>query len=292
MDILKELFVKEWQRFLYFTPKIISALFVLIAAVWFGRRVGKTIVLFLSKSSFSKVHKSFFQNTITWLFSILGLIIALNILGLEKIVVSLLAGGGITAVALGFAFREIGENFLAGFFLAFSRPFSIGDTIQSGDFNGVVKAVELRSTHIRTADGRDIFIPSSQIFNQPLVNYTKDGLRRPSFVIGIDYGNDAMLAVKLLLEVAKNVEGVLPDPPPGVFISEFSAQYVQLEVFIWLDVFKKGVDFLKIKSEVMDKCRTTLLDNGFTLSSETTSNLALTGKQPFDINLHKSGENH
>ncbi|MFC1845282.1 mechanosensitive ion channel family protein, partial [Thermodesulfobacteriota bacterium] len=157
MDILKELFVKEWQRFLYFTPKIISALFVLIAAVWFGRRVGKTIVLFLSKSSFSKVHKSFFQNTITWLFSILGLIIALNILGLEKIVVSLLAGGGITAVALGFAFREIGENFLAGFFLAFSRPFSIGDTIQSGDFNGVVKAVELRSTHIRTADGRDIF---------------------------------------------------------------------------------------------------------------------------------------
>ena len=144
MDILKELFVKEWQRFLYFTPKIISALFVLIAAVWFGRRVGKTIVLFLSKSSFSKVHKSFFQNTITWLFSILGLIIALNILGLEKIVVSLLAGGGITAVALGFAFR----------------------------------------------------------------------------------------------------------------------------------------------------CRTTLLDNGFTLSSETTSNLALTSKQPFDINLHKSGENH
>ena len=288
MGILQELLIKEWQRFLYFTPKIISALVVLIAAVWLGRRAGKTIVLFLSKSSFSRVHKSFFQNTITWLFSILGLIIALNILGLEKIVVSLLAGGGITAVVLGFAFREIGENFLAGFFLAFSRPFSIGDTIQSAEFIGVVKAVELRSTHIRTADGRDIFIPSSQIFNQPLVNYTKDGLRRPSFVIGIDYGNDAMLAVKLLLEAAKKVAGVLTDPPPGVSISEFSAQYVQLEVFFWLDVFKQGIDLLKIKTDMMDSCKTTLLSNGFTVSSDTTSNLALIGKAPFDINMHEN----
>lgn len=243
--------------------------------------------MLLSKSSFSKVHKNFFMHATIWLFSILGLIIALNILGLEKIVVSLLAGGGITAVVLGFAFREIGENFLAGFFLAFSRPFNIGDTIQSADFIGIVKAVELRSTHIRTADGRDIFIPSSQIFNQPLVNFTKDGLRRPSFLIGIDYSNDAMIAVKLLLEATRNVSGVLSDPPPGVSISEFSGSYVQLEIFFWLDVFKKGIDFLKIKTEVMDKCRTVLLENGFTLSSETVTNISLASREPLDIALEQ-----
>jgi small-conductance mechanosensitive channel len=215
------------------------------------------------------------------------LIIALNILGLEKAAVSLLAGGGITAVVLGFAFREIGENFLAGFFLAFSRPFNIGDVIQSGDFTGEVKEVELRNTHIRTNDGRDIFIPSSQIFNQPLINYTKDGLRRPSFVVGIDYGNDSMKAVKLLFDTTKNVDGVLQNPPPGVFISELTSLYVKLEVFFWLDVFKKGTDFLKIQTEVMDKCRTVLLDNGFTLSSDTTANLALAAKTPFDLVLEQ-----
>ncbi len=246
-------------------------------------KLGKTVLIIFSRTSLSGIHKSFFLNTITLLFVILGLIIALNILGLEKVAASLLAGGGITAVVLGFAFREIGENFLAGFFLAFSRPFNIGDTIQSGDFIGVVKSIELRNTHIRTADGRDIFIPSSQIFNQPLINYTKDGLRRPSFVVGIDYGDDAIKAVRLLLEVTKNVEGVLQKPPPGVYISELTAQYVQLEIFFWLDVFKEGVDFLKIKSKVMDNCRKTLLDNDFTLSSETTTNIALAEKTPMDI---------
>jgi len=283
MDIILEAFQKQWVVFLDLMPKIIMALLVLIVAVWIGRKLGKTVLIIFSRTSLSGIHKSFFLNTITLLFVILGLIIALKILGLEKVAASLLAGGGITAVVLGFAFREIGENFLAGFFLAFSRPFNIGDTIQSGDFIGVVKSIELRNTHIRTSDGRDIFIPSSQIFNQPLINYTKDGLRRPSFVVGIDYGDDAIKAVRLLLEVTKNVEGVLQKPPPGVYISELTAQYVQLEIFFWLDVFKKGVDFLKIKSEVMDNCRKTLLDNDFTLSSETTTNIALAEKTPMDI---------
>ncbi len=285
MDIVLDSFKNDWVILLEYLPKILGALLVLIAAVWLGRKLGKTLIMLLTKTGLAAIHKSFFLNTVTLFFAVFGLIIALNILGLEKAATSLLAGGGITAVVLGFAFREIGENFLAGFFLAFSRPFNIGDTIQSGDFIGVVKTIELRNTHIRTNDGRDIFIPSSQIFNQALVNYTKDGLRRPSFVIGIDYGDDAMKAVKLLLEVARDVEGVLPDPSPGVSISEFSAQYVQLEVFFWLDVFKKGISLLKIKSDVMDRCRTALLDNGFTLSSETTSNLALAGKTPFDITL-------
>ena len=285
MDMLLESINNVWMVSLDFMPKILAALLVLVIAIWVGRRLAKTLVALLVKTSLPGIHKGFFRNTITWLFALLGVIIALDILGLEKAAASILAGGGITAVVLGFAFREIGENFLAGFFLAFSRPFNIGDTIQSGDFIGSVKSIELRNTHIRTSDGRDIFIPSSQIFNQPLINYTKDGLRRPSFVIGIDYGDDAIKAVGLLLEVAKNVEGVLKDPPPGVYISEMTAQYVQLEVFFWLDVFDKNINFLGIKSELMDGCRKALLSNGFTPSSDTTTNVAVSGKIPADIPL-------
>ena len=291
METVIESFKKEWVVFLDFMPKILGALVVLIVAVWVGRKLGKTVIMLLAKTSLSGIHKGFFLNTVTLFFTVLGLIIALNILGLEKAAASLLAGGGITAVVLGFAFREIGENFLAGFFLALSRPFKIGDTIQSADFMGVVKSVELRSTHIRTDDGRDIFIPSSQIFNQPLVNFTKDGLRRPSFVVGIDYRDDAMNAVGLLLENTKVVEGVLSAPPPGVFLSEFSTQYVEIKVFFWLDVFKKNTDFLKIKSLVMDRCRIALLANGFTLSSETTANIALASKTPLDITVEQKLKN-
>ena len=285
MDMLLKSINNVWVVSLDFMPKILAALLVLVIAIWVGRKLAKTLVALLVKTSLPDIHKGFFLNTITWLFALLGLIIALDILGLEKAAASLLAGGGITAVVFGFAFREIGENFLAGFFLAFSRPFNIGDTIQSGDFIGAVKSIELRNTHIRTSDGRDIFIPSSQIFNQPLINYTKDGLRRPSFVIGIDYGDDAIKAVGVLLGVTNNIEGVLKDPPPGVYISEMTAQYVQLEVFFWLDVFDENIDFLGIKSKLMDGCKKALLSNGFTLSSDTTTNVAVSGKVPVDIPL-------
>lgn len=159
-----------------------------------------------------------------------GLIIALNLLGLRGAAASLLDGGGVTAVVLGFAFREIGENFLAGFVLAFSRPFEVGDLIQSEELLGEVRGIELRHTHIRTADGRDIFIPSSQIVNKPVVNYTRDGLRSPSFTVGIDYADDSERARQILLKIVQSTEGVLEIPA-------LAAQYVELEVVFWIDTF-------------------------------------------------------
>ena len=82
----------------------------------------------LSKANLKPTHRNFFQSLSVWILSIIGLFVALNILGLKSLAASLLAGGGITAVVLGFAFRDIGENFLAGFFLAFSRPFLMEKT--------------------------------------------------------------------------------------------------------------------------------------------------------------------
>lgn len=74
----------------------------------------------------------------------MGLIIAFNILGLEKIAVSMLAGGGIIPVVFGFDFREIDEKFLAGIFLSFSRPFKSGDLINTGAIKGYLKEIALR----------------------------------------------------------------------------------------------------------------------------------------------------
>ena len=99
-----------------------------------------------------------------------GLIQALNILGLENLALSVLAGGGVTAIVLGFAFWEIGQNLIAGVFLAFSRPFNIGDFINTEGFECRVQSIALRYTHLRADDGRDLFIPSSQLFSKSLIH--------------------------------------------------------------------------------------------------------------------------
>ncbi len=282
MDVFLESFKAEWNSFIQISPKLIIAIIVLALSILIGKIFSKGFSHLLSRANFKPTHRNFFKNLIVWLFGIIGLFIALNIMGLNGIAASLLAGGGITAVALGFAFRGIGENLLAGFFLAFSRPFDVGDLIQSGEFQGIVKGIELRSTHIRSADGRDIYIPSSQIFGEVLINYTRDGLRRLSFKVGIDYGDDSLKARELLYQTTSEIDFVLSDPIPSANIATMTDQYVQLEVAFWVDTFQQGINMVYVQNEVMEKCRLVLLQNGFTFSSNVVSNIALVGSEQQD----------
>jgi small conductance mechanosensitive channel len=282
-DTLSVTIQEQWASLAGLLPKIAAALVVLLVLTLVGRAVGSAVERLLARGRLSPAHQGFFRNLTRWLFAALGLAIALNILGLQGALRGFLAGGGLTAVIVGFAFRDIGENFLAGFLLAFDRHFDVGDLVQSGEFMGTVKEIALRSTHIRTADGRDIFIPSAQIFGNPLVNYTRDGLRRPSFTVGIDYGDDAEKARRLLLETIRTVPGVLLSPEPTVFVGELTAQYVQLEATLWINTFDSSSVLPLVVSTAMDRCRRTLLDNGFTVSSSTTSNLELKGCVPLEV---------
>ena len=185
-----------------------------------------------------------------------------------------------TAIVLGFAFREIGENLLAGLFLAFSRPFQLGDLIRSADLEGTVRNIDLRSTHVRTVDGRDIYIPNAQIFNRPLTNYTKDGLRRPAFTFGIDYRDDAEAARQAALAAVRGVEGVLAEPPVEVALSALGPNYVELEATFWISTFDQDTDIVRIRSRAMDATRRVLLAGGFTVSSEVTTPLAVSRRKP------------
>ncbi len=277
--------VSAWQKIADLTPRIVMALIVLFLCIWIGRLLGRMTARLLSERSEAKVYLRFLQQLTTWLLGLLGLILALNVLGLGNIAMSLMAGGGMAAVVFGFAFREIGENFIAGFFLTFSRSFEVGDVIESESLTGEVKNIELRHVHIRTPDGCDIFIPSTQIFKSPLLNYTRDGLRRLNFVVGIDYSDNPEKARSLLLGVAMNSAGVLNEPQSNVMMSALLPQYVELQVNFWVDTFDKSHKIIDIKNAVMDRCCQALKDGGFTFSSDCSSNINLATPSPLAMNL-------
>ena len=278
MEALIDSLRSDWQAVVRLIPRVIVALLILVVLVMVGRLVGRIVVKLLEKGKLTRTHQSFFKHLVTWAFALLGVIIGLNLMGLQTVAAGLMAGGGVTAVVLGFAFRQIGENFLAGFFLAFSRPFEVGDLIQSREFMGAVRGIELRSTHIRTGDGRDVYIPSSQIFNEPLVNFTRDGLRRLAFVVGVDYADETEHARRVLVEAVQAVEHVLQDPAPGVSVSALLSQYQELEVSFWIDVFKPGVEIPLVRSSAMESCRRSLKASGFTLSADVTTSVLLDSK--------------
>lgn len=275
MDTIINSLQNESEQILDKAPTFIYALAVLLLFILLGRFLSSAVEKAIKKGELSDTYRLFFKKLIRWIFGLFGVLIALNILGLQYITTSILAGGGITAIILGFAFRDIGENILAGFFLAFSRPFSIGDLIKSEGLEGRVKGVELRYTHIRTADGCDIFIPSSQIFSKPLHNYTRDGLRRGSFTIGIDYSDDIQSAIEILEKTVSQIEEVLTDPAPRISISGFTANYVELQVTFWINTFDRSLPLAQVKTHIMENCRKELLSHKFTFSSNVSTSVEL-----------------
>ena len=279
MDYILNTLNEEWIKFSSYFPRILAAIIILLISYYLGKHFSRIVILSLKRASLSQLHQTFIKFSSTFVVFFLGLVVALNVLNLEAVAVSLLAGGGITAVVLGFAFREIGENFLAGLFLALSRPFNIDDFIKTEDIEGEVRDIQLRYTHLRTDDGRDVYVPSSQLFNKAVTNFTKDGLRRISFSVGIDYSNDSMAATKLLAEAIRNIDGVLSDPPSDAYILSLAPQYVEIMVFFWVDYFNKSAPVLDIRNQVMNTCRLSLLEHGYIVSSDTTANISISHKE-------------
>jgi small-conductance mechanosensitive channel len=279
MQTFQDSFSQFFDRALNSAPTIISGLIVLIIFIGFGLLASRGLKRLLGARATSTKKLRLVMRLTRWGFYLIGAVIALHIMGLTKAASGVLAAGGVLTVVLGFAFREIGENLLAGLFMSFSRSFDVGDLIESNGIQGIVKQINIRDVHVRTGDGIDIFIPSAIIFKNPLNNYTRDGLRRSSFNIGIDYGNEPKKALDLLMDAVRTVEGVLEDPKPAIILSNFADNYIQIEVQFWINTFLKNSDLQQIKTKVMDASHAILRKNDFTFSSEVSTAIEMLNKE-------------
>jgi small conductance mechanosensitive channel len=289
IDTFTESLFLELEQFTDLLPRLIFGILVIFLFYLLGKLISRIYDRILQKTSLSESNLQYFQRLIVGVSIFIGFIFFLNIIGFQTFAASLLAGGGIVAVMLGFAFRDIGENLLAGFFLAFSRPFNKGDLIESDGLTGRVQNIQLRHTHIRTGDGCDIFVPSAQLFTKPLHNYTLDGLRRGNFTVGIDYTDDAEKACQLLLETVQSVKRILKKPAPSVTIKGFDPDYVELQVSFWINVKDQESTLPIIRTSAMNACRISLINAGFTFSSNVSTNVDL---GPVDVRLDRSETNN
>jgi len=285
IDSLVNAMNAELEHFLAFLPRLLIGLFVFLIIYLIGKLTAAATVQIIKRNNFPKTYHAFFRKMVKGVFILIGFVIFLNLIGYNALAASLVAGGGLTAVVLGFAFKDIGENFLAGFFLTFSRPFTTDDLIQTEGITGIVESIELRHTHIRTLDGCDVFVPSSQLFTKPLYNFTRDGLRRGSFTVGIDYADDSGKAAKLLLKTVHETPGVLTSPEPVVQIKSFEATFVEMQIFFWIEAKNQEKTLAMIKTLIMDRCRMSLLEHGFTVSSEVSTAISMS---PLNVNVNNS----
>ncbi|MEZ5557052.1 MAG: mechanosensitive ion channel [Pseudomonadales bacterium] len=271
MEYLTESFRADWETLLQFAPKLLYAGILVAVAAFAGGRVGNLVAGTLRRIAGARANLQLVRHLASWGVTSVGILLALGVLGFQGVAASVLATGGVAAIVAGFAFREIGENFLAGFFLSFSRPFELQDLIKTGELTGTVAGIELRHVHIRTADACDVFVPSAQIFREPLYNYTRDGLRRSTFTIDIAYHDHPQQVLKLLESTLREVPGVLSDPPPCVAIKEFAAQTVQYELLFMIDLNANSRGLIGTGNDVKIRCWQALRNAGMTFSTDVSS---------------------
>ncbi len=142
---------------------------------------------------------------------------------------------GISGVAIGFAFRDILQNFLAGILLLLTEPFRLGDQIVVGGFEGTVEEIQTRATSIRTYDGRRVVIPNSDLFTQSVTVNTAFSARRLQYDIGIGYGDDIGRAKAVILDALCRVHGVVQDPAPEALVVDLAGSSVNIRARWWID---------------------------------------------------------
>lgn len=257
-------FQSYWENILEKTPEITLGLVLLLFFIFIGVFIRRIIENRLRKNVQDRILLIFIGRAVLLLFTIIGIIVFLRQVGLGNAAGGLLAGAGVSALILGFAFKDIGENFLAGFFLAFSRPFKSGDIIEINSYLGRVKEMTLRNTNIRTFDGRDIYIPNALLIKNPLTNFTKDGLMRHDFVIGINYGKDITEVTKAILETLFSMPNIVQkgDLKPFVIINDFSTSTINLKIFFWINTFDFLGSLTVLKSSVLQAIIVRLMKDG------------------------------
>lgn len=170
---------------------------------------------------------------------------------------------GIAGVAVGFAFRDILQNFLAGILLLLTQPFRIGDQIIVSEYEGTVEDIQTRATLIRMYDGRRVVIPNSDLFTQSVTVNTAHPIRRTEFDVGVGYGDDIHLATRHIVEAVGSVADVLSEPAPDVRAVEFGPSALILRVRWWTD--SRRAEVVGLQGQVLAAVKDKLLQNGVDL---------------------------
>ncbi len=174
-----------WVHLIKMIPNIALALLVLILFFFIARLVKNLTFKILRRISGKPAVSGFVATVLNMLVFFFGLFIALNILKLQAAVASLLAGASIIGLAVGFAFQDLTANFISGAYIAFRKPFEVGDLIETNTFLGNVEEINLRSTTIRTFEGLHVLLPNKEIFQKAIINYSRTDERKIELTFNI-----------------------------------------------------------------------------------------------------------
>ncbi|MCQ8847245.1 mechanosensitive ion channel family protein [Alteromonas stellipolaris] len=238
-----------WHGFLYRLPGLGVGLLIMALFIIAAGPLSRLLLKPFSFSSLTPLIKSVAQRSISLVIMLLGVYLFLFMAGLTGFAVAVISGTGVVGLILGFAFRDIAENFISSLLLTIQRPFRIGDIVEINEFTGIIQKVTSRATTMVDFDGNHIQIPNATIYKGVIKNLTANPLMRGHFVLGVGYDADIRNAQNLAVEIISSHAKVLKDPEPQVLIDNLGASTYNLKVYFWVNVEDTSV--LKMSSLLM-----------------------------------------
>ena len=255
-----------WRDVVQATPLFLIGLVVLMITLLISRGASKLASRILTRKARSAILRGVIEKTILVVIVLFGVYLFLRISGLTRIAVSVIGGTGVAGLILGFAFRDIAENFLASILISIQRPFAVGDTIEVDGQRGIVQKVTTRGTVLMDFEGNFIQLANSTVYKNTIKNYTANPNIRIDYAIGIGYDASITRAQETAQRVLNNHAAVLRDPEPLVLVEQLGASTINLRIYFWIDGHRYSK--LKVKSAVMRLTVRALEEGGVSLPDE------------------------
>jgi len=227
--------VTDWlESLIVMLPNFLAALLVLIVFYIASRYIRKLVYGLMNRITKNEAINKLTASILFFLVLIIGVFISLRILNLDETVTSLLAGLGIVGLALGFAFKDIASNFIAGIYMAIKSPVNVGDVLEYQDVFGIVKDIGLRSSSIRTWQGQDVVIPNRLLMEQKYTHFSINQERRIDLDVGISYGDDLDKVEKVTLQAINEIGFIDKQKPVDLYFKEFGDSAIIFSVRYWV----------------------------------------------------------
>ena len=239
--------------------RIAVALAIFIIGRWIAKWLTGVVRKVMAKSNMDDMLIQFLGNIVYTILLLVAVMAALDHLGIQT--TSLLAVFGAAGLAIGLALKDSLGNFSSGVMLILFRPFKVGDFIEAGGESGMVEAVRMFATILRTGDNREVIIPNGQIYGGTIVNYSANETRRIDLVFGIGYDDDIAKAKQTLESIMQQDERILAYPAPAVAVGELADSSVNFNVRPWV----KTTDYWSVRSDMLEKVKLAFDANGINI---------------------------
>ena len=215
-------------------PLLLLALVVVVLFWWLGGRVSRSMRI-SPKWAPNLFVGDLVRFSARLLLTLIGIMLAAEMLGATALLVSVLGGLGVVGLAVGFAIRDTVENFVASVLLSIRQPFGANEHVSINNQEGRVVRLTSRATILLDLDGNHVRIPNGTVYKSTILNYTRNPLRRFSFEVGVDTEIDPNHAQQLAEAALSAVPGVLMDPKPKCVVDKLGDSNVVLRAFAWIN---------------------------------------------------------